>query len=185
MSTGRFARARNATGPVGSDFTWKAGNVAHLRTDKVRRDTSSLKCKKLPPEPFVDPPGGGCPAEIAPEGVRWSYEGGNETVKGLKGGRMRTTGWHTDRVTNVATGKPALLRMRGSSIYTPKEDGSAEIELRGKFGFMFFPGDIGPGDAATGRVYLFDGRAQVRTDPSGAIVAFESLGESHDVCAML
>ena len=106
-------------------------------------------------------------------------------MKVLEDGRVKTTGWHTDRVTNVATGKSVLLRLRGSIIYTPNVDGSAVLALSGKFGFTFFAGDVGPGDAETGRIYLFDGNAQVRSDPSGAIVALESSGESEDVCAML
>ena len=67
----------------------------------------------------------------------------------------------------------------------PTTDGGSVLRARGITGFVFFPGDAGPGDIQTGRFFLFTGRFVVTSDPSGVVTAFTSRGTSQDVCAML
>ena len=108
---------------------------------------------RLPPfEPFVDPPGLVCPEAIAPEGVRISYAGGSQALTVFDGGRLMFTGSHSDEMTNVATGKSVVLDFHGSLAFVPLPDGAEELQMSGTAGLTFFPGDVGPGDDATGRI---------------------------------
>lgn len=53
------------------------------------------------------------------------------------------------------TGAPedqVLLRFKGSFLQVPREDGSADLRLTGTKGFVFAPGDAGPGDDAVARI---------------------------------
>jgi hypothetical protein len=67
----------------------------------------------------------------------------------------------------------------------PTADGGSVLRAGGIAGFVFFPGDAGPGGIRTGHFYLFTGCFVVTSDPSGVVTAFTSRGTSQDVCAML
>ena len=141
---------------------------------------------RLPPfESFVDPPGVQCPAAIAPEGVRVTYVGGNQALTVFDNGRVMFTGRHSEEITNVATGKSVVLDLHGSVAIVEQPDGSGELRLSGTSGFLFFPGDVGPGDVATGRAYLFTGNVKLVFGANGSIVAFESAGTMESICAMI
>jgi hypothetical protein len=61
-----------------------------------------------------------------------------------------------------------------------------EGRLSGTSGFLFFPGDVGPGDVTTSRIYIFTGNVRlVFGGATGSVIAFESAGTMEDVCAML
>ena len=142
--------------------------------------------ERVPPfDPFVDPPGLTCPEAIAPEGIGWSFVSGNQWQTTYADGRTVLTGPHADRLTNVATGVETVLRLNGRIEFVPQPDGSLEVKLSGASGFTFFPGDVGPGDVDSGRIYTFRGNVRLRIDPSGAVVAFKSSGREQDVCALL
>jgi hypothetical protein len=141
---------------------------------------------RLPPrEPFVDPPGVQCPVAIAPEGVGVAYAGGNAVERTFDNGRVLTTGRASDRVTNVATGKSVVLDLHGSVASVPQPDGSVEQRLSGTHSFVFFAGDVGPGDDAIGRSYVFTGNVRLVFGANGSVIAFESAGKMEDVCAMI
>ena len=63
-------------------------------------------------------------------------------------------------------------------------DGSEELRLSGTAGFTFFAGDVGPGDVATGRNYIFTGNVTL-FGANGSVIAFESSARMEDVCAMI
>jgi hypothetical protein len=139
-----------------------------------------------PFESFVDPPGVACPAAIAPEGVRNTYVGGNQALTVFDNGRVMFSGRHTEEITNVATGKSVELDFQGSVAFSaPQPDGSVEVRLSGTSGFLFFAGDVGPGDVATGRGYLFTGNVRLVFGPTGSVIAFESAGTMESICAMI
>ena len=141
---------------------------------------------RLPPfDPFVFPPGVSCPEVSAPEGVRVSFAGGNQVQKVFANGRVMFTGRHADEMTNVATGKSVVLDFHGSVASVPQPDGSQTLRLSGTTGFVFFQGDVGPGDDATGRNYVFTGNVRLVIDPNGSVIAFESAGKMRDICAMI
>jgi hypothetical protein len=138
-----------------------------------------------PFDPFVEPPGVACPEAIAPEGVRFASAGGNQALTVFDSGKIMFTGRHSDEVTNVATGKSVVFDFAGSVAIVPEPDGSTELRLSGKSGFQFFPGDVGPGDDATGRSYVFTGNVRIVIGASGSVIAFESSGIVEDECAMI
>lgn len=138
-----------------------------------------------PFEPFVDPPGLVCPEAIAPEGVRTSYVGGSQVLTVFDDGRLMITGSLTEEITNVATGKSVVLDTHGRFVSVPLPDGGEKWQLSGTKGLVFFPGDVGPGDDATGRDYIFTGKVEVVLDADFSIIAFESAGKMKDVCAMI
>jgi hypothetical protein len=141
---------------------------------------------RLPPfDPFVDPPGVQCPEAIAPEGVRVSDVGGSPVERTFDNGRVLTTGRALDQVTNAATGKSVVLDLHGSVAFVPQPDGSAEQRLSGTHSFVFFAGDVGPGDDAIGRSYVFTGNVRLVFGANGSVIAFESAGKMEDVCAMI
>ena len=140
---------------------------------------------RLAPYERLDPAGAACPEALAPAGIHWTDAGGNGAVSFFENGRMLTTGRHPDRVTNVATGESLVLRLQGSGEGAPRPDGTYEMRLSGTTAFTFLPGDVGPGDDATGRIYVFTGNVRVLLDAGFAVVAFESSGTREDVCAML
>jgi hypothetical protein len=141
---------------------------------------------RLPPfEPFVDPPGGSCPVAIAPEGVRVSYAGGNQAFTVFDDGRTMFTGRHSDAITNIATGKTVVLDFHGSVADTPQPDGTVISRLSGTTAFVFFPGDVGPGDVTTARSYLFTGSVKMVFGTNGSVIAFESAGKMESVCDMI
>lgn len=110
---------------------------------------------------------------------------GNSTSRSWNSGRVLNTGRHPNLVTNVATGKSVLLQLQGSAKSVPHEDGSVDWRLSGATAFTFFPGDVGPGDEETGRIYVLRGNVRVLTDPWWLVAAFQSSGTMQDVCALL
>ncbi len=100
-------------------------------------------------------------------------------------GRVMFTGRYSEEVTNVATGKSVVLDFGGSVKLVPQPDGSETLQASGKTGFGFFPGDVGPGDDATGRAYVFTGNLQLVFDANFSVIAFKSTGRIQDVCAMI
>lgn len=138
-----------------------------------------------PFESFVEPPGVACTEAIAPQGVRVADAGGNAAVTFFDSGKTLFTARHPDEITNVATGTSIVLELQGSGASIPQLDGSVELRLSGTTSFTFFPGDLGPGDIATGRTHLFTGNVTLAFGSDGSIVAFESTGTIADVCAMI
>lgn len=111
--------------------------------------------------------------------------GGNQVFTFFDDGRFHATGRHLDLFTNVDSGTSTRLDLQGSVDVVPTADGGSIIRASGITAFVFFPGDAGPGDTQTGRVYLFTGHFVAASDPSGTITTFTSAGKSRDVCAML
>jgi hypothetical protein len=141
---------------------------------------------RLPPfEPVVIPPGEICPEAIAPEGIRVADAGGNAAQTIFDSGRLMFTGSHSDELTNVATGKSVVLDFHGSVASVPQPDGSVEQRLSGTHGFLFFAGDVGPGDDAIARSYVFTGNVRLVIGANGSVTAFESAGKMEDMCAMI
>ena len=124
--------------------------------------------------------GTACPFTLHTELV-----GGNQAFTFFADGRFHATGVHIDRYTNVDSGSSTTLALQGSVDVVPTADGGSILQGSGKTGFVFFPGDAGPGDTQTGRFYIFTGQFRGTSDPSGAITTFKSTGQSLDVCAML
>jgi len=111
--------------------------------------------------------------------------GGNQVLTFFDDGRFHATGRHIDGLTNVDSGVSIRLDLGGSVDAVPTAEGGSIIRGSGITGFVFFPGDAGPGDTGTGRFYLFTGTFVATSDPSGVITGFTSAGTSQDVCAML
>jgi hypothetical protein len=126
------------------------------------------------------PAGTACPFTLQTDLV-----GGNQTFTFFDDGRFHATGVHIDRFTNVDTGSTTTLALQGSFDAVPTADGGSIFKGSGITGFVFFPGDEGPGDTQTGRFYLFTGHFVGTSDPSGATTTFKSTGQRQDVCAML
>ena len=132
------------------------------------------------------PAGAVCPIEVAPEGVHLQLIGGNEAVTFFDNGRFLATGLHIIQVTNIASpDRSVILKVHGNFASVPQPDGSSLGQGSGTTGFTFSPGDAGPGDTSTGRIYLFTGNIRLVEDSSGAVVSFESQGQMEDVCAMI
>lgn len=133
-----------------------------------------------------DPPGADCPAALAPAGVRFELVGGNEAVTLFDDGRFMATALHVIQVTNIARpDHSVILDVHGSFSSIPQSDGTRLDRGSGTTAFSFFPGDAGPGDTSTGRIYLFTGDLHLAEDSSGAIVSWSSTGQLEDVCAMI
>jgi hypothetical protein len=111
--------------------------------------------------------------------------GGNQALTFFDDGRFHATGRHLDQLTNEMSGASIRLDLQGSLDSVPTADGGSIIRGNGITGFVFFPGDAGPGNTETGRFYLFTGTFVATSDPSGVITGFSSAGKSQDVCAML
>ena len=135
----------------------------------------------------VFPAGVACPEEVAPAGVRTELIGGNEAVTSFDDGRFLATARHIVEFTNLASpDRSVVLDVQGNFAEVPQEDGSFEMQGSGTTAFIFFPGDAGPGDTTSGRIYLFTGNLRLVADGSFVIVAFESAGRTpQDVCAMI
>ena len=88
-------------------------------------------------------------------------------------------------MTNVATGKSIVIKFQGRVASIPQRDGSTVMRLSGTQGFLFFPGDVGPGDDATGRSYVFTGEVELVIGALGSVIAFEATGPMIDTCAMI
>ncbi len=136
-------------------------------------------------ESFFAEPGLACPEAIAPDGVRSTTVGGNAVGTSFDNGTFTVTGVHIDEVTNIATGKSVINKLQGRVASIPREDGSSVLRLSGTQGYIFFPGDMGPGDDATGRSYVFTGNVTIVYDALGSIVSFKSTGTMKDTCAMI
>jgi hypothetical protein len=131
-------------------------------------------------------PGQICPEAIAPAGVHLQLIGGNEAITFFDDGRFLATGLHIIQVTNTAFPKRSVIvDVHGNFVAVLQPDGSSIGRGDGATAFSFFPGDAGPGDTSTGRFYLFTGSMQEVTDASGAVTAFDSVGSSQDICAMI
>ncbi len=139
----------------------------------------------LPGIDTVVPPGLACPEAIAPEGVHLKSVGPTSVVRTWDDGRQLFSGRHPDEFTNVATGKSIIVQNKGSASFVPQADGSFTGRLSGTTTFNFFPGDVGPGDDATGRTYAFTGNVRLVLDDFGSVVGFSSSGKVDDVCAMI
>jgi hypothetical protein len=127
-----------------------------------------------------------CPVALAPLGVRFELVGGNEAVTLFDNGRFKATGLHVIEVTNIASPDHSVtLDVHGSFSSVPQPDGTVEDRGSGTTGFSFFPGDAGPGDTSTGRLYLFTGNVRLVQDSSGAIIDWSASGQMEDVCAMI
>jgi hypothetical protein len=124
--------------------------------------------------------GDACPFALHTELV-----GGNQVLTFFDDGRFHATGRHLDRLTNVTAETSIRLDLQGSVDAVPTADGGSIIRGSGITGFVFFPGDAGPGNTETGRFYLFTGTFVAASDPSGVITSFTSAGDTQDVCAML
>jgi hypothetical protein len=132
------------------------------------------------------PAGVACPANVAPGGVRLQLIGGNEAVTFFDNGKFLATARHVIQVTNIASpDRSVILQVHGSFASVPQADGSSVGRGSGVTGFVFYPGDAGPGDTSTGRFYLFTGNVRLVFDASGVVVAFESVGTMEDVCARI
>ena len=94
--------------------------------------------------------------------------GGNQAFTFFDDGRFHATGRHIDRFTNLDEGTSTTLEMQGSINAVPTADGGSILSANGITTFVFFPGDAGPGDTETGRVYTFTGGFVATSDPSGA-----------------
>jgi hypothetical protein len=139
----------------------------------------------LPPTDEYFGPGEECPASLAPEGVHVHNTGPTSVLRVWDTGRALFSGRHPGEFTNLATGKSVDLHLQGSADFVPQADGSGEGRLSGTTLFEFFPGDVGPGDQMTPRVYVFTGDVKVLFDASGTVVGFSSAGTMADVCAMI
>jgi hypothetical protein len=129
---------------------------------------------------FTVPAGEACPFTLHVEIV-----GGNQVLTFFDDGRFHATGRRIQRVTNVDSGTSITLDLEGSVDDVPTADGGSITRAGGMTVIEFFPGDAGPGDTETARVYLFTGDIMATSDPSGAFTTFTSAGKSQDVCAML
>ncbi len=136
-------------------------------------------------ESFVAEPGLACLEAIAPEGVRFTTVGGNALGTLFDNGTFVVTGRRIDEVTNIATGKSVINKLQGRVASIPQEDGSTVLRLSGTQGFIFFPGDVGPGDDATGRSYVFTGNVTIVFGALGSVISFKSTGTIRDTCAMI
>jgi hypothetical protein len=127
-----------------------------------------------------------CPVALAPLGVRFELIGGNEAVSFFSNGRFMATGLHVIQVTNIASpDRSVTLDVHGSFSSVPQPDGTVEDRGSGTTGFGFSPGDAGPGDTATGRLFLFTGNVRLVEDSSGEIIDWSATGQIEDVCAMI
>jgi hypothetical protein len=130
------------------------------------------------------PAGVVCPTAIAPGGVQFEVIGGNWTVKLFDDGKFLATGRRILKITNIAfPDRSVVVDWDGSFASVPLADGTFADRGSGTVGFAFFPGDAGPGDTTTGRIYLFTGKLSLTENSSGAIVAYGSKGSMEDVCA--
>jgi hypothetical protein len=126
------------------------------------------------------PAGSACPFTL-----QVTLIGGNQVFTFFDDGRFLATGLHIDRLTNVDTGTSITLNLNGIVSQVPTADGGSVLRAIGITAFIFFPGDAGPGDTQTGRMYLFVGYFVAVSDPSGTVTSFKSYGTRKDVCAML
>ncbi len=131
------------------------------------------------------PAGAACPTSIAPDGVRIELIGGNQVKTTFDNGTTVWHGTHVDRFTNIATGRSVEIALEGVMRDVPQEDGTFHASGKGKLGFIFFPGDAGPGDTSTGRIFVFTGAIRLVSDSSFVVTAFESVGTVQDVCALI
>ena len=60
-----------------------------------------------------------------------------------------------------------------------------EVRAAGTPLWVFYPGDAGPGDTTTGRMYLYTGLSWATQDASQTNLSFASVGRAQDVCAMI
>jgi hypothetical protein len=132
------------------------------------------------------PAGLACPAAVAPAGVRLELVGGNEAVTFFDDGRFMVTARHVIQVTNVAyPDRSTIINVQGSWSSIPQPDGTFEADGRGTTGYVFFPGEAGPGDTTTGRIYLFTGHVHFVQDSSFNAVSWSLAGQMEDVCALI
>ena len=103
----------------------------------------------------------------APEGLRFqgvtrsrtvippvcasSWSAGTRRSRASIAGGIGLAGRHVDKVTNTATGKFVILDLKCTYSSSPQDDGTRRGNASGMTGFVFLPGDVGPGDQSTGR----------------------------------
>jgi hypothetical protein len=123
-----------------------------------------------------------CPG--ATSGVTITYVSGNYSETFPAYG-IFVTGNATFEVTNNATGKSVLVPTDGRGKVTWIDTGSVFADA-GRTLWYFFPGDVGPGDQTTARMYLIDGNTTAVDDPNFATLAFSYQGRIvEDVCAAI
>jgi hypothetical protein len=134
----------------------------------------------------IYPAGLACPAAVAPDGVRLELVGGNEAVTLFDDGKFMVTGRHVIQITNVAyPDRSTIIDVQGSWSSIPQPDGTVESDGRGTTGYVFFPGEAGPGDTNTGRIYLFTGHVQFLQDSSFLSIGWSLAGQMEDICALI
>ena len=110
--------------------------------------------------------------------------GGNQVLTIFDDGRIHLTGRHIDRFTNVEADTSTTLDLQGNFGVVPSAEGGSILRASGVTGFVFFPGDAGPGNTENFRMYLFTGHFVAVLDPSGVVTAFTSTGKRQDVCTL-
>ena len=135
----------------------------------------------------VYPAGLVCSESDAPGGVRWTFVGGPTTDRLFDNGRFMESGNGAIEVTNIASGESVVIPLHGSIVQIPTDTGFT-AHTGGAVLVSLFPGDAGPGDVSTGRMYVITGHIVAEVDSIGAGGAFSSFaytGQLVDVCAMI
>ena len=124
-----------------------------------------------------------CPA--ATSGMTVTDVGGNLSVKNFPDGKSLITGSGQLEVTNTASGTSVVVPSTGMGTLVPQGTGVVNAAA-GHMLWEFFPGDVGPGDQATGRLFLIVGSATAQISAAGTTVAFSYSGQIvEDVCALI
>jgi hypothetical protein len=131
----------------------------------------------------VFPAGVACPASVAPDGVQWTYVGGNTTDRFFGADRFIETGMGAIEVTNIDTGDSVVLPLHGI-VSQVLRDGGIDVRTGGTVLVALFPGDVGPGDDSTARTFQITGNNVARVEDD-VITSFDFRGQIVDVCAMI
>jgi hypothetical protein len=125
-----------------------------------------------------------CGPPATPEVVALTYLGGNASAWTLSNGKMMSGGHFQIEVTNNQTGTSVVITGDGVGKTVSQADGTSTLHADGMALWSFFPGDVGPGDQSTGRLFLFKGTQTATISASGATTAFNYSGKIvEDVCA--
>ena len=131
----------------------------------------------------VFPAGVACPASVAPDGVQWTYVGGNFIDRFFGADRFMETGMGAIEVTNIDTGDSVVLPLHGVINQVLRDDG-IDVRTGGTVLVALFPGDVGPGDDSTARMFVITGNNVARIE-GDFITSFDFAGQVEDVCAMI
>ncbi len=123
--------------------------------------------------------------EVCAFAVGLHLVGGNRLLTHYDNGRFHATGRTVTQFTNLDTGASTTLGIQGNYDEVIRADGGSDVHAGGSLFFEFFPGDAGPGDTSTGRLYQLHGNIVMTFDPSGPVTSFSSTGTSVDICAMI